>query len=115
MLWRRGGDALSTKAVGYVAQVVATFALLIAGTADLFADEFRTPLVSAGRVEWRAVLDQLRSETGSQPVVAPAFTFAGQRRPPTHDPRSTPGLVQLNALTSQFFTGIGRSPVPVLL
>ena len=29
--------------------------------------------------------------------------------------RSTPALVQLNAATSQIFTGIGRSPVPVLL
>jgi len=81
----------------------------------LRADEFRTPSISAVRVEWRAVLDQLRSEIGTQPAVASAFTFSGQRRVPAYDPRSTPALVQLNAVTSEIFTGIGRSPVPVLL
>jgi hypothetical protein len=106
---------LGTKAVRYVARVVAIFALLIAGTAVVSADELRAPSVSAVRVEWRAVFDQLRSEIGAQPVVAPAFTFSGQRRLPAFDPRSTPALVQLNAVTSQFFSGIGRSSVPVLL
>jgi murein DD-endopeptidase MepM/ murein hydrolase activator NlpD len=106
---------LGTKAVRFVARLLATFALLIAGTAVVSADEFRTPSVSAVRVEWRAVLDQFRSEVNAQPAVAPAFTFSGQRRLPAFDPRSTPALVQLNAVTSQFFTGIGRSPVPVLL
>ena len=67
------------------------------------------------RVEWRAVLDQLRSEINTQPAIASAFTFSGQRRVPASDPRSTPALVQLNAVTSPIFTGIGRSPVPVLL
>jgi murein DD-endopeptidase MepM/ murein hydrolase activator NlpD len=89
--------------------------LLIAGSAVLSADEFRTPSVSAIRVEWRAVLDQLRSEINARPAVAPAFALSGQRRLPAFDPRSTPALVQLNAVTSRFFTGIGRSPVPVLL
>jgi hypothetical protein len=106
---------LGTKAVRYVARLVAIFALLIAGTAVVSADELRAPAVSTVRVEWRAVFDQLRSEIGAQPVVAPAFTFSGQRRLPAFDPRSTPALVQLNAVTSQFFSGIGRSSVPVLL
>src|ERR1700761_3118928 len=93
-----------------------TFAVwLIAGSATLSADEFRTPSISAVRVEWRAVLDQLRAEIGTPSPVASAFTFAGQRRVPVSDPRSTPALVQLNAVTSQIFAGIGRSPVPVLL
>ena len=61
------------------------------------------------------MLDQLRSEIGTRPAVASDFTFAGQRRLPASDPRSTPALVQLNAVTSQIFTGIGRSAVPVLL
>ena len=87
----------------------------LASTAVLRADEFRTPAVSAARVEWRAVLDQLRSEIGTQPAVASAFTFSGQRRVPAYDPRSTPAMVQFNAMTSEIFTGIGRSPVPVLL
>jgi murein DD-endopeptidase MepM/ murein hydrolase activator NlpD len=85
------------------------------GNSALCADEFRTPAVSTVRVEWRGALDQLRSEINTQPAVAPAFTFLGQRRLPASDPRSMPALVQLNAVTSQIFTGIGRSPVPVLL
>ena len=64
------------------------------------ADEFRTPAISAVRVEWRAALDQLRSEINALPAVASAFTFSGQRRLPASDPRSTPALVQLNAVTS---------------
>jgi len=110
-----GGDALGTKAVRFAAHLPASFSLLLAGTTVLPADEFRTPAISTVRVEWRAVLDQLRSEINTQPAVASAFTFSGQRRLPAFDPRSTPALVQLNAVTSQIFTGIGRSPVPVLL
>jgi hypothetical protein len=47
--------------------------------------------------------------------VVSAFTFSGQRRVAAYDPRSMPALVQLNAISSEIFTGIGRSPVPVLL
>ena len=110
-----GGDALGTKAVRFATHLLASFSLLLASTAVLPADEFRTPGISAVRVEWRSVLDQLRSEINTQPAVASAFTFSGQRRLPAFDPRSTPALVQLNAVTSQIFAGIGRSPVPVLL
>jgi hypothetical protein len=98
-----------------VAQPLIACLLLVFGNAVLCADEFRTPSISAVRVEWRAVLDQLRSEIGTQPAVASAFTFSGQRRLPPFDPRSAPALVQLNALTSEIFTSIGQSPVPVLL
>ena len=89
--------------------------LLLAGTAVPNADEFHTAAISAVRVDWRAALDQFRSEIGTRPAVASAFTFSGQRRLPAFDPRTTPALVQLNAVTSPIFTGIGRSPVPVLL
>jgi hypothetical protein len=106
---------LVTKVARFVAGLLASFFLFLAGTAVLMADEFRTPAVTAVRVEWHGVLDQLRSEIGTQPAVAPAFTFSGQRRLPAFDPRSMPALVQLNAVTSQIFTAIGRSPVPVLL
>jgi hypothetical protein len=106
---------LGTKAGGVVGCLLAALALLLAGTADLAADEFRTPAISAVRVDWRAALDQFRSEINTQPAVAPAFTFTGRRRLPPFDPRATPALVQLNAVTSPIFTGIGRSPVPVLL
>ena len=106
---------MGTKVVRFVARLLATFSLLIAGIWGLSADEFRTPAISAVRVEWHAALDQLRSEIGTHPAVVPSFTFFGRRRLPASDPRSMPALVQLNAVTSQIFAGIGRSPVPVLL
>jgi hypothetical protein len=106
---------LNTKAVRLLTGWLAAFCLLPAGATSASADEFRTPSISAVRVEWRAVLDQLRSEINTLPAVASAFTFSGQRRVPASDPRSTPALVQLNATTAQFFAGIARSPVPVLL
>jgi murein DD-endopeptidase MepM/ murein hydrolase activator NlpD len=104
-----------TKAVRLLqaAVLLASTVLLMAGAAA--ADEFRTPAVSVVHVDWRAALDQLRSEIGTQPAIASDFTFSSQRRFSAFDPRSTPALVQLNAVTSQIFTGIGRSPVPVLL
>jgi murein DD-endopeptidase MepM/ murein hydrolase activator NlpD len=94
---------------------VTCFLLFPAGTARVSADEFRTPAISVARVEWRAVLDELRSEINTQPAIASGFTFSGQRRLPAYDPRSMPALVQLNAVTSQIFAGIGQSAVPVLL
>jgi hypothetical protein len=97
------------------ARLLASLLAFIAGNACLAADEFRTPAISAVRVEWRAVLDALRSEISTQPSVTSAFTFSGQRRVWPSDPRSTPALVQLNAVTSPIFPGISRSPVPVLL
>ena len=106
---------MGSKALRFAAHLLASFLLLSAGTLRVSADEFKTPAISAARVEWRAVLDELRSEINTQPAIASAFTFSGQRRLPAFDPRSTPALVQLNAVTSQIFTGIGRSPVPVLL
>jgi len=112
---RRGAMQLDTKAVRLLSRWLAAFCLLSAGSIGASADEFRTPSISAVRVEWRAVLDQLRSEINTRPAVASQFTFSGQRRVPAWDPRSTPALVQLNAITSPIFAGIGRSPVPALL
>src|SRR6201995_1674481 len=116
MHWGR----LRTKAVGRPlarlgAATLTCFLLLRAGQSASRADDFRTPSVSAVHVEWRAVLDQLRSEISATPSVASAFTFSGQRRVPASDPRSTPALMQLNAVTSKIFAGIERSPIPVLL
>jgi murein DD-endopeptidase MepM/ murein hydrolase activator NlpD len=115
MHWGR----LITKAVGrpFVRPGVPalTCLLLLASQSTLHAEDFRTPSVSAVHVEWRAVLDQLRSEISATPSVASAFTFSGQRRVPASDPRSTPALMQLNAVTSKIFAGIDRSPIPVLL
>ncbi|WP_376708196.1 M23 family metallopeptidase [Bradyrhizobium cenepequi] len=103
------------KAVRLVAPWLAALASLLAGSLATSADEFRTPSLSAVRVEWRAVLDQLRAEINTQPSITANFAFASQRRVPSYDPRSRPALVQLNAITSQLFPGIGRSSVPVLL
>jgi hypothetical protein len=89
--------------------------LLLAGTVILSADEFRTPAISFVRVDWRAAHEQFRSEISSHPAVASGFALSGHRRLPDFDPRSRPALVQLNAVTSEFFTGIGRGAVPVLL
>ena len=102
-------------AVRSVSRLLAAFAVLLAGTASVPADEFRTPEISVIRVDWRSVLDQLRAEISTAPAVAADFTFAGRRRLPAFDSRSMPALVQLNAATSQVFLGIGRSAVPVLL
>lgn len=79
------------------------------------AEPFRTPSISAVHVEWRAALDQLKSELSPRPAVARRFTFATRRTVPASDPRSMPAFEQLNAVTSQVFTGISRSPIPVLL
>ena len=106
---------MATKAVRFVTRWLASLVLLAAGMAVANADEFRTPAVSAVRVEWRAAVDQLRNEINARPAIASAFTFAGQRRLPAYDPRTMPALLQLNAVTSAIFPGIGRSGVPVLL
>ena len=116
MRWGR----LRTKAVcrplfRLGAPTLISLALFAAGASAVRADDFKTPAVSAVHVEWRTVLDQLRSEISATPSVASAFTFSGQRRVPASDPRSTPALMQLNAVTSKIFTGIDRSPIPVLL
>jgi murein DD-endopeptidase MepM/ murein hydrolase activator NlpD len=110
-----GGDALGTKAVRFVALPLASLSLLIAGPAALQADEFKTPDISAVHVDWRAALVQFKSDINTQAAVAPVFTLTRRYRLPADDPRSMPALLQLNAVTSQIFTGIGRSPVPVLL
>jgi len=106
---------LGSKVVRLGKLLPVSISLLVAGTAVIAADEFRTPAISVVHVEWRAVIDQLRSEINTQPAIAPAFTFSGQRRFRLSDPHSRPALLQLNAVTSQIFAGIGRSPVPVLL
>jgi len=94
---------------------LAFFFLFVAGANALAADEFRSPATSAARVDWRAALEQLRGEIGTQPSVVPAFAFARRYRLAASDPRSLPAFVQINATTSQIFTGIGRSTIPVLL
>ena len=106
---------MEPKAVRFITPWLAAFATLLAGAATASAQEFRTPSISAMRVEWRAALDQLRAEINSEPRVASYFSFASPRRVPAGNPRATPALVQLNGVTSPIFPGIRRSPIPVLL
>jgi murein DD-endopeptidase MepM/ murein hydrolase activator NlpD len=96
-------------------RLLAAASLASAGASPLAAEEFRTPSISTVRVEWRAVLDQFRAELDGAPAAASNFAFSSQRRVSAPDPRAMPALVQLNGVTSQLFTGIARSPVPVLL
>ncbi|MBV9457182.1 MAG: M23 family peptidase, partial [Bradyrhizobium sp.] len=98
-----------------ILRLLGALILASAGTVSLSAEEFQTPSVTAVRVEWRTVLEQFRVELDPAPAAAANFAFASQRRVSVTDPRSMPALVQLNAVTSQIFNGIGRSPVPVLL
>ena len=106
---------MSRRVSGLILRLLTAVILASAGTVPLSAEEFQSPSVTAVRVEWRAVLDQFRAELDPAPAAASNFTFASQRRVSVTDPRSLPALVQLNAVTSQIFNGIGRSPVPVLL
>ncbi|MBR0849976.1 M23 family peptidase [Bradyrhizobium diazoefficiens] len=101
------------KSLRFVSLLLASLSLPIAS--PLAADEFRSPSLTALRVDWRAALDQLRTEINSRPAIAGDFIFVPRRSVPRYDPRATPALVQLNAVSSQFFTGIARSSVPVLL
>src|SRR6202020_308250 len=110
-----GGVTVESGAGTFAARLQLVFFLFVTGVNALAADEFRSPAISAVRVDWRAALDQLRAEIGTEPSVAPAFTFARRYRLAASDPRSLPAFVQLNATTSQIFTGIGRSTIPVLL
>jgi murein DD-endopeptidase MepM/ murein hydrolase activator NlpD len=99
----------------FVLCLLAAFLAQVAGSGGAAADEFHSPSISAMRVEWRAALDQLRTEVSGKPTAASNFAFPIQQRFAASDPRSMPALVQLNAITSDIFAGIGRSPIPVLL
>ncbi len=83
--------------------------------APVAADDFVTPAISFSRVDWRAAIDQLRSETSARTGAAGALTFSRGRRHRAFDQRRTPVLLQLNAITGSMFPGINQSPVPILL
>ncbi|MGY8705148.1 M23 family peptidase [Bradyrhizobium sp. 18BD] len=108
-----GGETVVGKSFRFVSLLLASLSLLHA--APLAADEIRGPSLTALRVDWRAALDQLRTEINSRRQIAGDFIFVSRRSVPRFDPRAMPALVQLNAVSSQFFTGIARSSVPVLL
>ena len=95
--------------------LLALLTQLATGSTPLSADEFRTASLTALRVDWRAALDQLRSEINAHPAIAGDFVFTQRRSVGRFDPRARPALVQVNAISSQFFSGIARSSIPVLL
>ncbi|SFK03431.1 peptidase M23 [Bradyrhizobium sp. Gha] len=108
-----GGETVVGKSFRFVSLLLASLSLLTA--TPTAADEIRSPSLTALRVDWRAALDQFRTEISSHPQIADDFIFVPRRSVSRFDPRAMPALVQLNAVSSQFFTGISRSPVPVLL
>ncbi|MGY3452541.1 M23 family peptidase [Bradyrhizobium sp. USDA 4353] len=99
--------------------IVAALAAIItlgAAPAGRAAEALATPAVTLHRADWRAALDRLRAELSPAPEAAADVAVDARRRSVTaDDPRRRPALVQLNSVTSNIFTGIGRSPVPVLL
>lgn len=102
--------------VTIIVAALAAIITLAAASTGRAADGFATPAVTVNRADWRAALDQLRSELNAAPEVAADFALSARRRSlPADDARRRPALVQLNGVTSAIFTGIGRSPVPVLL
>ncbi|WP_374991543.1 M23 family peptidase [Bradyrhizobium sp. LHD-71] len=90
---------------------VSTFLL----PSPLLADNFVTPPISFSRVDWRAAVEQLRSEISARPDAAGSLTFWRGRRHRPFDQRRTPALMQLNAITAPIFPAANQSPVPVLL
>ncbi|WP_172185171.1 M23 family metallopeptidase [Bradyrhizobium aeschynomenes] len=102
--------------ITFITAALAAVITLAATSAGRAADSFATPAISLQRADWRAALDQLRSELTTAPDVAADVALSARRRDvSSDDPRRRPALVQLNGVTSTVFTGIGRSPVPVLL
>ena len=99
----------------FARRAAAAWLLLAITACGAAAGDFRTPGISIVRVEWRTVLDQLKSEIEDRPALAGRFTFNALRHLPWSDPRTMPALMQLNAVTLPLFTRINQSPVPVLL
>ncbi len=98
-----------------LSSLLASLSLLAISGSPLSAEEFHSPSLSALHIDWRAALDQMRSEINAHPSIAGDFVFTQRRSVSRFDPRAWPALVQLNAISSQFFTGIARSTIPVLL
>ncbi|WP_458761073.1 M23 family peptidase [Afipia sp. TerB] len=74
-------------------------------------EDFKTPSISVVQPDWQAAVDQLKTETAD----TGRLVFAVQTRSRKQGRRAAPALWQLNAITAEFFAGINRSTVPVLL
>lgn len=113
----QGGRALLPKSLnrGVATAVALTIAFALTTPAALRADEFARPGITFSRVDWRAALDQLRTEMSVRPEVQAYLTFPSAGRPDPFDRRRTPAWTELNAATSPLFATIRNSSVPVLL
>ena len=112
-----GGVTVESGASRFVARLQLAFLLRsLPARTRLPPTNSESPAITVVRVDWRAALDQLRAEIGAQPVGRPGV-YLRQTSPPCSRPirARLPAFVQLNATTSQLFTGIDRSTVPVLL
>jgi hypothetical protein len=78
---------------------------------DSHAEDFKTPSISVVQPDWRAAVERLKTETAG----TGRLVFAVGTRSRKQVRRAAPAFWQLNATTAEFFTGINRSPVPVLL
>ncbi len=79
------------------------------------ADEFVRPGISFARVDWRAALEQLRSDFANSPAAQAYLTFPSAGRSDPFNRTRTPTWTELNAATSDVFATIRNSAVPVLL
>ncbi|MGJ5091814.1 M23 family peptidase [Bradyrhizobium oligotrophicum] len=106
---------MGARVITLIAALAAIITLAASSTTRA-ADDFAPPTLTINRADWRAALDQLRSELNAAPEVAADFALSARRSGVSAgDARRRPALVQLNGVTSTIYTGIGRSPVPVLL
>jgi hypothetical protein len=78
-----------------------------------------SPMMTGGvtfaRVDWRAAFDELRTEISVQPDNENFLTPTRRRWRPPFNTRQAPALLQINALTQDYFSNVATSPVPVLL
>jgi hypothetical protein len=113
----KAGSCVQRSQIGRCGRVVARllFGSSLLLPATLLAEDFVSPAISVSRADWRAAIEQLRSETSARLAAADSLTFARGRRHRAFDQRRIPALMQLNAVTGTIFAGVNQSPVPVLL
>ncbi len=112
-----GVRALLPKSLnrGVATAVALTIAFALAAPKTPRADEFVGPGISFSRVDWRAALKQLRGDVANSQEAQAYLTFPSAGRSDPFNRRQTPTWTELNAATSDVFTTVRNSPVPVLL
>ncbi len=104
--------------------LLAIFASVAFPGARASGEDIKTPGITFAPADWPSALEALRDKAAASPATRDYFSFVPPRPMRTSfsrapDSRSFarryPALVQLNAATSQIFSGIARAPIPVLL